>query len=93
MTPADPFQFAARVARVLDSVGIRYVIGGSVASSFYGEPRSTLDLDIMIDADAEAARTLAEALKDEFYVDAEAAVDAVKHGSTFNAIHIASTVK
>jgi Nucleotidyl transferase of unknown function (DUF2204) len=93
VTPVDPFQFAAHVARVLDAVGIRYVIGGSVASSFYGEPRSTLDLDIMIDADAKAVRALAEALEDEFYVDADAAVDAVKHVSTFNAIHIASAMK
>jgi len=93
MTPADPFQFAARIARLLDSLGIRYVIGGSVASSFYGEPRSTLDLDVMIEADEAGARSLAEALQGEFYVDADAAVEAVQHGSTFNAIHVASAMK
>ena len=28
-----------------DNLGVVYCIGGSVASSFYGEPRSTLDAD------------------------------------------------
>lgn len=93
MTPVDPVRFAARVARVLDALGIRYVIGGSVASSFYGEPRSTLDLDIMIEVDEPAARALAHALGNEFYVDADAAAEAVRHGSTFNAIHVASAMK
>ena len=93
MTPADPFAFATRVARILEALGIRYVIGGSVASSFYGEPRTTLDLDVMIDADEATARALADALKGEFYVDADAAADAVRHASTFNAIHTASAMK
>lgn len=93
MTPTDPFSFAVGVARVLDALEIRYVIGGSVASSYYGEPRTTLDLDIMIEADEAAARALAEALSGEFYVDGDAAADAVRHGSTFNAIHIASAMK
>jgi len=93
VTPADPFRFATRVARTLESLGIRYVIGGSVASSFYGEPRSTLDLDIMIDANETAVRALADALKGEFYVDADAAAEAVQHRSTFNAIHLASAMK
>jgi hypothetical protein len=93
VTPVDPIRFAGRIAQVLDSLGIRYVIGGSVASSFYGEPRSTLDLDIMIEADEAAARALADALKDEFYVDADAAAGAVHESSTFNAIHTASSMK
>jgi len=51
MTPADPVAIAVIVAAILDQLGIRYIIGGSVASSLMGEPRSTLDLDLMIDCD------------------------------------------
>ena len=39
--PADPVV-------VLDSLGVPYSIGGSLASSFNGEPRSTLDIDIVV---------------------------------------------
>jgi hypothetical protein len=45
MTPADPVSVAVIVAAILDEIRIAYVIGGSVASSLMGEPRSTLDLD------------------------------------------------
>src|SRR5688572_20801241 len=62
MTPADPFALATLVAGVLEKIGLRYVIGGSVAASIYGEPRSTLDLDVMIVADTESVRRLVQQL-------------------------------
>lgn len=31
----------------LNCAGIRYVIGGSVAAIFYGEPRLTNDVDVV----------------------------------------------
>jgi hypothetical protein len=34
--------------RRLNGAGVRYVIGGSVASIFYGEPRLTNDVDIVV---------------------------------------------
>ena len=39
--PVDPIAVAVLVARVLDRLGIRHTVGGSLASSFAGEPRST----------------------------------------------------
>lgn len=33
--------------RPLNRAGIRYVIGGSVAAIFYGEPRLTNDVDVV----------------------------------------------
>ena len=44
---ADPILIAAKVAEAFDSCGIRYVIGGSLSSSLSGEPRSTLDIDMV----------------------------------------------
>ena len=48
MTPIDPLAIAAVVAEVLERLHIPYVIGGSVALSVLAEPRSTLDLDIIL---------------------------------------------
>lgn len=37
----------------LESADIRYMITGSVASSIYGEPRNTLDIDLVVLLEAE----------------------------------------
>lgn len=93
MTPIDPLAIAALVASVLEEQGIRYVIGGSVASSLVGEPRTTLDLDVMIDAGEDEVRRLAAALEGRFYIDADDAVESVRRMSSFNAIHLDSSMK
>lgn len=46
---AEPALIVARLAQVLHGLGIRYVIGGSFASSIYGIPRATQDVDIVAD--------------------------------------------
>jgi hypothetical protein len=93
MTPVDPLATAALVAGLLEALGIPYVIGGSVASSVLGEPRSTLDLDLMIDADEVRVRALVDALREEFYVDLDDAMSAVRARSSFNAIRYDSVMK
>jgi hypothetical protein len=93
MTPLDPLATAALVASLLEALGIPYVIGGSVASSVLGEPRSTLDLDLMIDADESHVRALVDALHEEFYVDVDDAIAAVRGLSSFNAIRYDSVMK
>ena len=48
----DEFAQALGVAR------LRYAIGGSVAAGYYGEPRATLDVDVLVEADASGAARL-----------------------------------
>jgi hypothetical protein len=93
VTPVDPLAVAAFVCAILDRLSIKYVIGGSVASSVLGEPRSTLDLDVMIDASEAEVRQLATALQGDFYVDQQDAIECVRSGSSFNAIHLHSSLK
>ncbi len=93
MTPSDPLAVAAVVGQILERVGLRYVIGGSVAASLMGEPRSTLDLDIMIEHDIEKTDLLALELSESCYVDRESALTAAHQRGTFNAIHFGSSMK
>ena len=81
-----PAQLLARIVRLLDQLGIPYHVGGSVASSWYGHPRSTADLDMVIEADASRLAALAEALSRDFYVPTEAMAEAMAQHSSFNAI-------
>jgi len=78
---------AGRVAEVFDLLGIRYVIGGSVASSVYGDPRSTNDADFIADVRPEHTDGLVEHLSEEFYADREMIAEAVQREGSFNVIH------
>lgn len=71
----------------LNELGIRYMITGSLASAFYGEPRSTQDLDIVVPADQTRLQRLAERLRDAgLYCDEGAVAEAVSLKGMFNAV-------
>src|SRR5687767_14362528 len=71
----------------LDRFEIRYLIGGSVASSSYGMPRQTNDIDILADFKGVDIHALCQMLSGEFYLDPEAVLSAVQTGRPFNVIH------
>jgi hypothetical protein len=76
-----------RITAALDHAGIAYMLVGSFASSHYGETRSSLDVDIVIDATSEKLRVLEKRLlEDDYYVELDAALDAHQHESLFNVI-------
>ena len=91
--PPDPLATALAVIAALDRIGATYVIGGSFASSLYGEPRSTNDIDIVVDLTVDRARALTDALGARFYVSADAAERAAGSGGTFNVIDTSTAVK
>ena len=49
MDDANPWSAVAEVARVFEALGLRYAVGGSLASSVAGEGRSTQDANISVD--------------------------------------------
>jgi len=77
----------------LERLGVRYHVGGSVASSAQGIARSTLDVDIVAGLQDAHAAKLAELLEGEFYVDADMISDAVRREASFNVIHLATMMK
>lgn len=89
----EPIQVAARPCGVLDACGLRYSIRGSLASSLSGEPRSTLDIDIVVEMSEADVAPVAAALGGSFYVDEDALRRAVSDRSTSNLIEHDSSVK
>ena len=80
--------------QALESLGLRYLVTGSVATIYYGEPRFTNDIDIVVELPANRVDDLCAAFPaGEFYVSAEAARQAVERHSQFNVIHPASGLK
>ncbi len=71
----------------LDGAGVPYMVTGSVASSYHGEPRATRDLDVVIDPDGASLASLVGRLGGAgLYVDREAALVALATRGQFNAI-------
>lgn len=78
----------------LERLEIPYLVTGSVATIFYGEPRFTNDIDIVVQLDRGSAGRLVEAFPaDELYVAREAALGAVARRGQFNLIHPRSGLK
>jgi hypothetical protein len=82
-----------RLADVLDSLSIRYAIGGSIASALYGTVRFTRDADISVQPFSSVADKLYELLKDEFYISREAMEEALRSHGSFNVIHFKTVFK
>ena len=77
----------------LEALSVPYFVGGSVASSAYGIPRTTLDIDLVVDLDSRVVSELVGRLKNAFYVDEEMIVDAVERRASFNVIHLQTMIK
>jgi hypothetical protein len=91
--PVDPIETALTVGRVLEALDIPYTVGGSIASSFAGEPRATVDIDVVAEIDETHVDALVSALSATFYVDAGALRRAVRARSSANLIHQATQLK
>lgn len=81
-----------RLVRILDGAGVPFMIAGSFASAAHGLPRTTQDVDVVIDpANPEALDALVRSMPpDDYYVDADTAHDALRRRSMFNVVDRAS---
>jgi hypothetical protein len=89
MSPVDEAAMATvRVARALEIAGIEYLVGGSVASSSFGEPRSTRDIDFAVRLKEGDIPGLLEALGSDFAADPEMLREAVRSGKCANIFYL-----
>lgn len=80
-----------RISSGLDRAGIGYMLSGPFASAHYGAPRSTQDIDLVIEATPAELRAFVAALSDnEYYADLDSALEAHKRQSMFNVIDLAA---
>jgi len=82
------------VARAIEDLGLRYFVTGSTATIFYGEPRFTNDIDVVVElSEPQIAGFCQRFPLEEFCVSVEAALTAVRNQSQFNIIHPASGLR
>jgi|SRR6185436_12755674 len=85
--------FLFRAIDALEQAAIPYAITGSWASTTYGMPRTTHDLDVIVSLTVESASALAAAFPPPFYADAEWIGEAAALGEFFNIIDPALGLK
>ncbi|MBI4161016.1 MAG: hypothetical protein HY509_01050 [Acidobacteria bacterium] len=82
------------VVRQLDSLGVPYMVTGSLASSHHGRPRATHDADLVIEPTPESLDGLVRGLAEAgFYVDAAGAREALRLERQFNVVEMRSACK
>ncbi|MGK7933931.1 MAG: hypothetical protein AB4041_21215 [Microcystaceae cyanobacterium] len=82
----DPISLALTVAGILEELEIPYLVGGSLASTLFGEPRSTQDIDLIIDLELDKINLFINAFTPQFYLSESAIQEAIQSQSSFNLI-------
>jgi len=79
--------------RRLNRTGVAYFLTGSMASNYWGIPRTTHDLDFVIQLPPSAVDTVVREFASDFYVDPIAIRQAYKPPHQFNLIDNRSALK
>lgn len=71
----------SHVVEQFEAAAVEYMIGGSVASSIYGEPRTTRDVDIVVAGDDATLRELFQRFdRERVYIDEPADDQPIRAG-------------
>lgn len=82
------------VVAELEALAIPYMVTGSLASTHHGRPRTTQDVDLVIDPDEPQLRKLVSRLQEAgFYADGDVAERALRQRRQFNAIRPDTGIK
>jgi hypothetical protein len=89
----EQIEFLKEIVTRLESEQIAYMVTGSVAMSFYGTPRMTRDVDLVIECRPDDADRIAKLFVSDCYIDAAMIREAANRKSMFNIIHNTTIVK
>jgi len=93
MSKPDILTALIPVVEALDQIGIPYHIGGSFASSAYGVPRATADVDLVADMRVEHVDSFVRMLENAYYINEKSIRNAIGRRSSFNLIHLDTMLK
>ncbi len=79
--------------RRLSGASISYMLSGSMASNAWGIPRTTHDLDFVVQLPPSQIPAMVAAFTNDYYIDEQAVRVAYKPPYQFNAIHVPSALK
>lgn len=93
MTDPDLLAALTPFLRTLRHLGVRHLIGGSIASSAHGVARSSVDADVVAELGPAHVGPFVAALRDTYYLSEQRVRDAVARKASFNLIHLETMLK
>ena len=90
---SEPLCVALKMAKIFENLDIPYLVSGSIASSIYGEPRATQDIDMVAELKNHHIQALIANTENAFYIEEEDVIRAVSRHSSFNVIHLETMIK
>ncbi len=82
----DPHHLLVKIAKILASLKIPYLVTGGMAIYVWGRPRFTADIDLVVELNKKDVKKLISALEKEGYIDEDAVKEAIDYQSEFNFI-------
>lgn len=86
-------EIVKKVAGVFERKNIPYMLTGGIAVNYYGRPRFTHDVDLVIQIQFKDAQEIIQLFEKEFYVAIEGIVEAIQYQTMFNLIHFETGFK
>jgi hypothetical protein len=86
-------ELLADCLRRLNRTGVTYYLTGSMASNYWGIPRTTHDLDFVVQLPMSAVSHIVQEFSGDFYIDETAVRAAYQPPHQFNAIDTRSALK
>ncbi len=77
----------------LQGLRIPYMITGAIAVNYYGRPRLTHDVDLLVELQASMVEGIVSSFQSGFYIAAGGILEALQHWTMFNALHHAAGLK
>jgi hypothetical protein len=93
MTDPDLIRALSPLVHVFDQSCIPYYVSGSLASSVFGIARATIDVDLVAVIEMQHIDVLKTRLQGQYYIDEVMIAEAISHRSSFNVIHLETSIK
>ena len=77
----------------LEDAGIAYMLTGSVAMSYYAEPRMTRDVDLVVELADRDPKSVVALFSTDYYVSENDVARAIEARGMFNVLHLGKIVK
>lgn len=92
-TDPVPIKVLHDFAKKIESLGIEYMLTGSMAMMVYSIYRYTADVDVVIELNANQVPRMVSAFESEYYISADSALRAISNERMFNVINVATAFK
>jgi hypothetical protein len=93
MSSDDIVATTIKITSILEDLNIPYILGDSLASTFYGTICATFDADLVVALQSNQVNEFLERIPANFLVDRNIVQDAIDHYSSFNLIDQSTLMK